>query len=166
EAEEAGVFAAGVQRLLDNVLKSLTAISLMSLSATVLMGLVGATVMYLGARQIGAGTLTLGGFMSFTAFLAFLVAPVFQMVGIGTQITEALAGLDRTQEVLRERPEDEEERRTQTAGPIQGHVVFENVGFAYDPGKPVLFEMSFESQPGTVTALVGSSGSGKSTIIS
>jgi subfamily B ATP-binding cassette protein MsbA len=88
------------------------------------------------------------------------------MVGIGTQITEALAGLDRTQEVLREKPEDEEERRTQTMGPIQGDVWFRNVGFAYEPGKPVLFEVSFESQPGTVTALVGSSGSGKSTIIS
>jgi ABC-type bacteriocin/lantibiotic exporter with double-glycine peptidase domain len=84
------------------VLRSLTAISLMSLSATVLMGLVGATVMYLGARQILAGTLTLGGFMAFTAYLAFLVAPMFQVVGIGTQMTEALAGLDRTQEVLHE----------------------------------------------------------------
>jgi subfamily B ATP-binding cassette protein MsbA len=92
EAQEAAVFAGGVARLLDNVIKSLTAISLMSLSATVLMGLVGGTVMFLGARQIIAGTLTIGGFMTFTAFLAFLVAPMFQVVGIGTQITEALAG--------------------------------------------------------------------------
>ncbi len=166
EAEEAKVFAGGVQRLLDNVLKSLTAISLMSLSATVLMGLVGATVMFLGARQIIAGTLTLGGFMSFTAFLAFLVAPMFQVVGIGTQLTEALAGLDRTQEVLHEKPEDEEPRRTSTMGPIQGFLTFERVSFAYDPGKLVLHEVSFASAPGTVTALVGPSGSGKSTIIS
>jgi subfamily B ATP-binding cassette protein MsbA len=166
EAEEANVFAAGVQRLLDNVLKSLTAISLMSLSATVLMGLVGATVMFLGARQIVAGTLTLGGFMSFTAFLAFLVAPMFQVVGIGTQLTEALAGLDRTQEVLHERPEDEEPRRTVSIGPIHGDLVFDRVTFAYDPGKPVLHDVSFVSTPGTVTALVGPSGSGKSTIIS
>ncbi len=100
--------------------KALTAISLMSLSATVLMGMVGATVMYLGARQIMAGTLTLGGFMTFTAFLAFLVAPMFQVVGIGTQITEALAGLDRTQEVLHERPEDEDPRRTTAIGPDPG----------------------------------------------
>ncbi len=166
EAEEAKVFSGGVERLLQNVMRSLTAMSLMSLTATVLMGVVGAAVMYIGARQILAGTMTLGELGMFTAFLAFLVAPVFQMVGIGTQITEALAGLDRTQEVLREKPEDEEESRTRNVGSIQGHVQFENVGFAYDPGKPVLFEMSFESQPGTVTALVGSSGSGKSTIIS
>ena len=166
EAQEAGVFGAGVKRLLDNVLRSLTAISLMSLSATVLMGLVGATVMYLGARQILAGTLTLGGFMAFTAYLAFLVAPMFQVVGIGTQITEALAGLDRTQEVLHEKPEDEDARRTQTIGAIQGYVSFEHVTFEYDPAKPVLHDVSFDSPPGTVTALVGPSGSGKSTIIS
>jgi subfamily B ATP-binding cassette protein MsbA len=166
EAEEANVFAAGVKRLLDNVLKSLTAISLMSLSATVLMGMVGATVMYLGAREIIAGTLTLGGFMMFTAFLAFLVAPLFQVVGIGTQLTEALAGLDRTQEVLHERPEDDEPRRITTIGTIQGYLTFDRVTFAYDPGKPVLHEVSFASAPGTVSALVGPSGSGKSTIIS
>jgi ABC-type multidrug transport system fused ATPase/permease subunit len=168
EAEEARVFSGGVQRLLDNVLRSLTAISLMSLSATVLMGFVGATVMYVGARQILATppSLTLGDFMMFTAFMAFLIAPMFQVVGIGTQVTEALAGLDRTQEVLREKPEDEDPRRTQSIGPIEGRVVFEHVDFAYDVAKPVLHDINFESQPGTVTALVGPSGSGKSTIIS
>jgi ABC-type multidrug transport system fused ATPase/permease subunit len=122
--------------------------------------------MYFGARQILGGTLTLGGFMTFTAFLAFLVAPMFQVVGIGTQITEALAGLDRTQEVLHEKPEDEDPRRTGVVGLIEGYVSFEHVTFAYDPGKPVLHDVSFESAPGTVTALVGPSGSGKSTIIS
>jgi ABC-type multidrug transport system fused ATPase/permease subunit len=166
EAREAEVFGAGAQRLLDNVLRSLTAMSLMSLSATVLMGVVGATVMFLGSRQIFAGTLTLGGFMTFTAFLAFLIAPVFQIVGIGTQITEALAGLDRTHEVLAERPEDKDPRRTVALGPIRGNVAFERVGFAYDAGKQVLYDVSFESEPGTVTALVGPSGSGKSTMIS
>jgi len=140
--------------------------SFMSLSATVLMGIVGAVVMYVGTRQIFAGTLTLGGFVTFTAFLAFLVAPVFGVVGIGTQITEALAGLDRTHEVLKERPEDRDPRRTVALGPIRGEVVFENVGFAYEEGKQVLFDVGFHSQPGTVTALVGPSGSGKSTIIS
>ena len=100
EAREEAVFARGVQRLLDNVLQSLTVIAVMSLSATLFMGVVGAVVMYVGARQILAGTLTLGGFVTFTAFLAFLVAPVFQVVGIGTQLTEALAGLERTREVL------------------------------------------------------------------
>ena len=122
--------------------------------------------MFLGARQIFAGTMTLGGMMSFTAFLAFLVAPTFQVVGIGTQITEALAGLDRTQEVLREKPEDEEPRRTGRIGPVQGYISFENVSFAYDSGKPVLHDVSFDARPGTATALVGPSGSGKSTIIS
>ena len=166
EAQEHAVFSAGVERLLDNVLRSLTAISLMSLSATVLMGVVGASVMYIGARQILGGGLTLGGFMTFTAFLAFLVAPMFQVVGIGTQLTEALAGLDRTQEVLAEKPEDEDPRRTATVRGIQGYVTFDRVTFEYDKGKTVLRDVSFASEPGTVTALVGPSGSGKSTIIS
>jgi ABC-type multidrug transport system fused ATPase/permease subunit len=168
EAQEAEVFSGGVERLLDNVLRSLTAISLMSLSATVLMGLVGATVMYIGAHQILAQppTLSLGSFMMFTAFMAFLVAPMFQVVGIGTQITEALAGLDRTQEVLHEDPEDSDPRRIAAVGAIEGYVSFDHVTFAYDPGKPVLHDVSFDSSPGTVTALVGPSGSGKSTIIS
>ena len=166
EEREAAVFASGVKRLLTNVEQSLTAMSFMALSATVLMGIVGSVVMFVGARQIFAGTLTLGEFVTFTAFLAFLVAPVFGVVGIGTQITEALAGLDRTREVLRERPEDEDPRRTVALGPIRGELVFDNVGFAYEAGKPVLFDVSFDSKPGTVTALVGSSGSGKSTIIS
>ena len=166
EAQEARVFSGGVQRLLENVFRSLTAISLMSLSATVLMGVVGAVVMFLGSRQVFAGTLTLGEFTMFTAFLAFLVAPVFQVVGIGTQLTEALAGLDRTQEVLHEKPEDEDTRRNRSIGSIQGVVSFQHVTFAYDEGKPVLHDVSFESRPGTATALVGPSGSGKSTIIS
>src|SRR3984885_15121973 len=102
----------------------------------------------------------------FILYMAFLVAPIVQVVSIGTQVTEALAGLDRTQEVLAERPEDEDDRRTQAIGPIQGRVIFDHVDFAYDPGKPVLHDVSFESRPGTVTALVGPSGSGKSTIIS
>jgi subfamily B ATP-binding cassette protein MsbA len=166
EAEEARVFAGGAQRLLDNVLKSLTAISLMSLSATSLLGVVGGAVMYVGSRQMIAGTLSRGDFMAFTMFLAMLVAPMFQVVGIGTQLTEALAGLDRTQEVLHERPEDEDPRRILPIGTVNGDVAFEHVNFEYDAGKPVLHDVSFESQPGTVTALVGSSGSGKSTIIS
>jgi subfamily B ATP-binding cassette protein MsbA len=165
EAREAGVFSSGVQRLLDNVMKALTATSLMSLAATVLLGVVGALVMYLGARQVLAGTLSPGSFVTFTAFMAFLVAPVFQIVGIGTQLTEAVAGLERTREVLRERPEDEDPARTAAPDEIRGQVVFDDVWFAYDPGKPVLNGISFEARPGTVTALVGSSGSGKSTII-
>ena len=165
EAREEEVFAAGVQRLLNNVLKSLTMISLMSFSATVLLGLIGAIVMYVGSRQIEAKTLTLGDFMMFTAFLAFLGAPIFQIVGIGTQISEAFAGLERTKEVLRERPEDEDPRRQLVIGEVRGEVAFESVDFEYEPGKPVLYDVSFCAAPGTVTALVGPSGSGKSTII-
>jgi len=168
EAQEASVFSAGVKRLLDNVLRSLTAISLMALSATFLMGVVGATVMYVGASEILSvpQRMTVGDMMSFTAFLAFLVAPMFQVVQIGTQITEALAGLDRTQEVLAEPAEDRDGKRVEGVGTLTGDVAFEGVTFAYDPGKPVLHDVSFESRPGTVTALVGPSGSGKSTIIS
>ncbi len=165
EEREEAVFAAGVKRLLDNVLKSMTSMSLMSLSATLLMGVVGSIVMYIGTRQILAGTLTLGGFVTFTAFLAFLVAPVFQIVQIGTQLTEALAGLERTREILRERQEDDDPKRTVSLGEIRGEVVFDNVTFEYEAGKPVLHEVSFRASPGTVTALVGSSGSGKSTMI-
>ena len=166
EERERTVFSGGVERLLANILKALTTVSLMSLSATVLMGVVGAAVMYIGARQILAGDLTIGGFVTFTMFLAFLVAPVFQVVGIGTQISEALAGLERTREVLRERPEDEDPGRTVQLNGVRGHVVFDNVTFAYEPGKPVLEAVRFEAAPGTVTALVGPSGAGKSTIAS
>jgi len=165
EAREEAVFQAGVQRLLNNVLKSLTATSVMGLSATVLMGVVGAIIIYVGARQITAGAMTLGDFVTFTALLAFLIAPMFQIVNIGTQLTEALAGLERTREVLGERPEDQDPRRVVSLPAITGQVIFNGVDFSYDTGKEVLHEVSFESEPGTVTALVGPSGSGKSTII-
>ena len=165
EEREAKVFGAGVQRLLDNVLKTLTATSLMTLSATVLVGVIGALMMLLGARQILSGHMTLGTFLTFTIFLGLLVSPISQIVGIGPQITEALAGLERTREVLDEKPEDQDPQRTIKLGRITGRVVFERVNFEYDPGKPVLRDVDFTSEPGTATALVGPSGSGKSTII-
>jgi len=165
ESREENVFQKGAQRILDNVMKSLTAISAMTLASTTLMGLVGALVMFLGAREILADRLSLGGFVTFTVFLGFLVSPIFQMVGIGTQLTEALAGLERTREVLREAREDMDPRRKQDIGEINGNVVFDRVNFSYEKGKQVLYDVSFQSTPGTVTALVGPSGSGKSTII-
>jgi ABC-type multidrug transport system fused ATPase/permease subunit len=165
EEREENVFAAGVKRLLDNVLKTLTATSVMGLSSTALMGIVSALIMYIGARQIVSGQMTLGTFLTYTIFLGLLVAPAFQIVGIGTQFSEALAGLERTREILGERPEDQDPRRTVTLERIRGEVAFENVGFAYEAGKPVLADISFRAQPGTVTALVGPSGAGKSTII-
>jgi ABC-type multidrug transport system fused ATPase/permease subunit len=165
EQREAGVFSGGVQRLLDNVLKTLTAMSMMGLISNVVLGVVGATITYMGARQILAGHMTVGQLFSYTMFMGFMVAPVAQIASIGTQITEALAGLDRTREVLEENREDADPERTIVLPEINGAINFEHVDFSYEPGKPVLDDVSFESQPGTVTALVGSSGSGKSTII-
>jgi ABC-type multidrug transport system fused ATPase/permease subunit len=166
EEREAEVFAAGVQRLLANVIRSLTAMSVMSLSATVLMGVVGALVWYVGVHQIVSGHLSSGGLLLFVMLLAFLIAPVMQVVNIGTQLTEAFAGLERTREVLRERQEDSDPKRTVALGTIRGEVDFSDVGFSYEPGKQILFDVNFRAKPGTVTALVGPSGSGKSTIIS
>ena len=165
EEREARVFAAGVRRLLDNVLQSITATSLMSLSATGLLGLVSALVMYLGARRILAGAMTLGSFVEFTIFLGMLIAPVSQVVNIGTQLTEALAGLERTRELLAEPPEDADPGRAAGLPLIRGQVVFDQVTFAYEPLKPVLNGINFRAGPGTVTALVGPSGAGKSTLI-
>src|SRR5262252_8633671 len=165
EEREHNVFSAGVERLLQNVFKTLTAASLMSLTSSSLMGVVGAIVMFIGTRQILAGTLTLGGFFTYTMFLGYLAAPLFQVVGIGTQITEAIAGLERTREVLDETPEDRDPEREVSLGPIRGEVAFQDVSFAYEAQKTVLHDVSFHARPGSVTALVGSSGSGKSTII-
>ncbi len=165
EEREEGVFASGVKRLLDNVLKTLTATSLMSLSAAGLMGIVSAIIMELGAHKILAGTMTLGTFFAFNIFLGLLVAPVFQIVAIGTQITEAITGLERTREILNEKLEDDEPGRTITLDRVNGMVEMRDVSFAYDTRKEVLHDVSFRSEPGTVTALVGPSGAGKSTII-
>lgn len=166
EESEANVFAAGVTRLLNNVFSSLTATSLMTLSSTVVLGVVGGLIMYLGATEHAAGRLNVGQYFEYTMLLTFMVAPVVQLVSIGTQLTEALAGLDRTTEILNEREEDSEPGRVIAADHLRGEVEFKDVEFEYEAGKPVLHGLSFESKPGTVTALVGSSGSGKSTIIS
>jgi len=165
EDREEQVFSGGVTRLLTNVMRTLTATSVMGLSASVLLGIVGAVIMYVGARQILAGTLTIGGFFTYTLFMGFLIAPVMQIVQIGTQLTEALAGLERTQEILSEAAEDRDPRRVVTLPEIKGDIDFKNVSFSYDGIRTVLNDVSFEAEPGTVTALVGSSGSGKSTMI-
>ena len=165
EEREEKVFATGVQRLLNNVLRTLTATSVMSLSASLLLGIVGTVIMFVGARQIMAGRLTIGGFFTYTLFLGFLVAPIMQIVSIGTQLTEAFAGLERTHEILTERAEDRDPKRAASLGEIHGNIAFENVSFSYDGNRMVLQDVSFQSEPGTVTALVGSSGSGKSTTI-
>ncbi|MBW4026781.1 MAG: ABC transporter ATP-binding protein [Acidobacteria bacterium] len=166
EKREAGVFAGGVQRLLENVMRSLTATSTLSFAATTVMGVVGGMVMLLGGRAVLHGQMTTGGYFQYTFFLAIMVAPVFQVVNVGTQLTEAVAGLDRTIEILEEKDEFSDPKRVTTLGELRGEVRFEDVRFAYEADKPVLHGITFDSQPGTVTALVGSSGSGKSTIIS
>jgi ABC-type multidrug transport system fused ATPase/permease subunit len=165
EEREGQVFQAGVQKLLDNVLQTLNATSLMSASATVLTGIVGATILYLGATRMIAGSLTTGGYFSYNAFLIMLIAPVAQVVSLGPMMTEALAGLERTREVLIENPEDRDPNRTVKLPRIDGRVTFEDVDFSYETGKQVLYGVSFDSQPGTVSAFVGPSGAGKSTII-
>lgn len=165
EAREETVFSGGVQRLLDNVMRTLTATSVMGLSANVLLGVVGAVIMFVGARQIISGALTIGGFFTYTLFMGYLIAPVMQIVQIGTQLTEALAGLERTQEILKQAAEDRDPRRTVTLPEIEGNIDFEDVKFSYDGSRDVLEHVSFHASPGTVTALVGSSGSGKSTTI-
>jgi ABC-type multidrug transport system fused ATPase/permease subunit len=165
EKREESIFGAGVRKLLDNVMKTLTATSLMSLSASVLMGVVGAATMYVGGRQMTAGTLSPGSYFSYNFLLVFLVAPIMQVVSIGTQLTEALAGLERTQEIMRERPEDQDPKRSFSLTDIVGTVEFDDVSFSYDGAHEVLHNVTFRSEPGTVTALVGSSGSGKSTTI-
>jgi ABC-type multidrug transport system fused ATPase/permease subunit len=130
------------------------------------MGLVSGLVMWLGGRSVLHGYWTTGDYFQYNMFLVFMVAPIFQIVNVGTQLTEAFAGLDRTAELMAELEENDSPERAEQMPPIVGHVQFEDVEFAYDPDKPVLHGISFNSEPGTVTALVGSSGSGKSTIIS
>jgi subfamily B ATP-binding cassette protein MsbA len=166
EQREAGVFTLGVMRLLDNVMKSLTATSLLSLAATTVLGVVGGLVMLIGGHQVIGHHMTTGGYFQYTMLLAYMIAPIFQVVNIGTQLTEAVAGLDRTMEILGEKDEFADPARVRTLDEIVGDVQFDDVRFAYEKDKPVLHGISFESRPGTVTALVGSSGSGKSTIIS
>ncbi len=166
EEREHKVFAAGVERLLSNVMKSLTMTSVLSSTSTTVLGVVSALVMWLGGHLVFKSGWTVGSYFQYNMFLAFMIAPVFQMVSVGTQLTEAFAGLDRTNELLNELEENQVPGRTEQMQLINGIVRFEDVEFAYTPGKTVLHGISFESQPGMVTALVGSSGSGKSTIIS
>src|SRR5207244_7461189 len=137
--------------------KTLRAGSVISLTSTLLMGIVSITVMVFGARMILSGRMSIGDFFAFTLYLGFMVAPVFQMVSIGTQITEAFAGLDRMHEVFEEQPEDIDPERVVQLDGIAGNVRFENVTFEYEPAKPVLHGVGLEAVPGAVTALVGSS---------
>ena len=164
ERQEISVFERGVARIFNNVRKSLTATSLVTSVSTLLLGLASVGIMGLGSTMILEGEMTVGDFVSFTLFLGFLIAPIVQMGNIGSQITEAFAGLDRSEEILTTAREDDDPGRTVVLDDVDGHVVFQDVTFSYDPGNPVLKEVSFDAPAGSVTALVGSSGSGKTTL--
>lgn len=165
EEQENKIFEKGVDRLFQNVKKSLTATALMTSSSTFLLaGIASTGIMGIGGYYMMDGNLTTGQFLSFTMYLAFMIAPIVQMSNIGSQLTEALAGLDRTEQLMNMTPEEEIEDRTIELTDIHGDIIFDDVTFSYEEGKDVLHNISFKAAPDSVTALVGSSGSGKSTI--
>ncbi len=164
EQQEVKTFEAGVDRLFQNVKKSLTSTSLITSSATFLLGIASTGIMGIGGYMIVNGELTIGEFLSFTLYLGFMIAPIIQMSNIGSQLTEALAGLDRMEEIMNMTPEDDGTVRKIELENINGEIIFDNVTFAYEEGKNIIKNISFTALPGTVTALVGTSGSGKTTI--
>lgn len=164
EEQETKVFESGVELLFQNVKKSLTATAFMTSSATFLIGIATTGIMGIGGYKIMYEGLSIGDFLSFTFVLAIMIAPIVQMSNIGSQLTEALAGLDRTEELMNMTPEANEEERTIVLDKIKGDIAFKDVSFAYEEDKDVLHNVSFEVKSGSVVALVGSSGSGKSTI--
>jgi len=166
EHREAIVFAKGAHRLLRNVAKSMTGVSATTAGSTVVVGIIGVLMIWLGGRAIIAGEMTLGDLIMYIFFIGLVAAPLVSIASIGTQITEAIAGLDRIREILDMPTEIDEDSSRRPFDRITGEVAFESVWFEYTPGQPVLRGVSFRAAPGTTTALVGSSGSGKSTLIS
>jgi len=164
EEQENKTFEKGVDLLFQNVKKSLTATAIMTSSSTFLLGIASTGIMGIGGYKMMAGEITSGEFVEFTLLLGFMVAPIVQMSNIGSQLTEALAGLDRTEELMNMEAEEDDVERTIQLEDVQGDIKFENVSFSYEEGKEVLNNITFDAPKGTVTALVGSSGSGKSTI--
>lgn len=164
EAQEIKTFEQGVDRLFKNVKKSLTSTSLVTSAATLLLGLATVGIMGVGGNMIMKDQLTIGDFFAFILYLGFLIAPIVQMSNIGSQITEALAGLDRMQEILNLEREDEDPDRTETIREMHGDIEFKEVSFSYEKDTEVLHDINFQSKSDSVTALVGSSGSGKTTI--
>ena len=164
EDQENKTFEKGVNKLFQNVKKSLTATAFMTSSSTFLLGIASTGIMGIGGYKIMIGELTVGDFLSFTLLLGFMIAPIVQMSNIGSQLTEALAGLDRTEELMNKTTEEDNLDRTIILDTIKGHLKFDEVSFSYEEGKEVLHHINFEAPSGSVIALVGSSGSGKSTI--
>jgi len=166
EEQENKTFEKGVEQLFLNVKQSLTSTAIITSSATLLLGLASAGIMGIGGYMIINGELTFGEFLSFTLYLGFMIAPIVQMSNIGSQLTEAFAGLDRTQEIMNMDPENDVQTRTINLPVLKGDIRFEHVSFSYEEGKEVVKDISFDAPAGSVTALVGSSGSGKTTIAS
>lgn len=166
EEQEHATFEKGVDRLFQNVKKSLTSTALMTSSSTFLLGLATTGIMGIGGWQIIEGNLTIGEFLAFTLYLGFMIAPIAQMGNIGSQLTESFAGLDRTEELMNMEPEDDPLNRPIVLDKITGNIEFRDVSFSYEAGNEVLHNISFKAETGTVTALVGTSGSGKTTIAS
>ena len=164
ETHEDGVFARGVQRIFDNVRKSLTATSLLTSGGVLIMGLSAVLIMGVGASLILRDAMTVGDFVAFSLYLGVMIAPIMQMTRIGTEITEAFAGLDRTEELLANPPEGHEPGRTVALPRVRGDIAFEGVSFGYREDQAVLHDVSLRAAAGTMTALVGTSGSGKTTI--
>lgn len=167
EEQENAIFQKGVDKLFNNVKKSLTATAVMTNSSSLLLGLATAGIMGIGGYYMMSGSensMSTGDFLSFTLYLGFMIAPIVQMSNIGSQMTEAFAGLDRTEEIMNLDIEDNEEERINNLSEIEGNIEFKNVSFAYEKGNEVLHNISFKAPKGSVTALVGTSGSGKSTI--
>ncbi|HEY6066120.1 MAG TPA: ABC transporter ATP-binding protein [Thermoanaerobaculia bacterium] len=165
ERREALVFTRGVNRLFRNVAKTMTGFGAVSAFSTLLLGIVGVAIMWIGSNEVLAHRMTLGSFFSFTLYLGMLVGPVVQIVSIGSQITEAFAGLERIREIRDEKAEDAQDAALEPLSRIVGEVEFDDVSFEYEKDVPVLRHVSFEARPGTSTALVGPSGAGKSTLI-
>jgi subfamily B ATP-binding cassette protein MsbA len=164
EAQEIKTFEKGVDLLFQNVKASLTATSFVTSAGSLLLGLASAGIMGMGGYMIMKGEMTFGDFLAFTLYLGFMIAPIVQMSNIGSQLTEAFAGLDRTEEIMNTPLESDDRKRTLEFRKFRGDIVFENVSFAYESGKEVVKGISFDAPSGSVTALVGTSGSGKTTI--
>jgi ABC-type multidrug transport system fused ATPase/permease subunit len=164
EAQEIRTFAKGVDELFQNVKASLTATSLVTSAGALLLGLASAGIMGMGGYMIMQGEMTFGDFLAFTLYLGFMIAPIVQMSNIGSQLTEAFAGLDRTEEIMNSPLESDDRKRTLAIQDFNGDIVFEDVAFAYEEDKEVIKGVSFSAPAGSVTALVGTSGSGKTTI--
>lgn len=166
EEQESKTFEDGVEKLFENIKKSMTSTALVTSSATFLLGLATAGIMGMGGYLMIQDQMTFGDFLSFTLYLGLMISPIVQMSNIGSQLTEALAGLDRTEEIMKMAEENDPEVRTIKTDTIDGEIIFDDIHFAYEESKEVLHGINFTAAAGSVTALVGSSGSGKSTIAS